>query len=500
MKDILRSRLDEDLDKNALELLSSLHDDRKIIFEDIIGTLAHNYMLFKQDIISLEDFTKIANALFNILKDFKQGKFELDLKYEDIHPLIESKVIDMIGIESGGRIHTGRSRNDQVALDIRLKLRTYLLQVRKDAIFFLKNLIEQAEKYKTSSFPLYTHLQQAQIGTFGHLICSYAFELIRHLDRMKECFSRTNLSPLGACAIGGTSIPINRAITADQLGFNGIILNSVDAISSRDVLIEHASIIASLSSFLSRISEDLILYSSNEYDYIEIGDKFCSVSSVLPQKKNPDTLELIRANGAISMGNLLSQLSLTKGIATGYHRDFQECKPLLWDSYEKLIIILPLFSGIIKSIKLNKEIVNQVWKSSNLMALDLAEYLVLNKNFTFRETHEFIARMVQFLAERNTSIPNSWDDNEIRNIKEIAKEVLGDEDVIDKEFLIFKDRKDYFNLKSSEGGPSEEETNKMIQILKGMKKKHDIELKNDRNFIDNKINSFINIVEQLIKN
>nr|MDO8116723.1 argininosuccinate lyase [Candidatus Sigynarchaeota archaeon] len=298
---MLRNRLSEDLDSIAKAFLSSMEDDKQIVGEDIMGTMAHDYMLYKMDILNLDEIKKILTALMEIYSVFKEGKLNVDDTFEDIHPFIESLVIKKIGMETGGKIHSGRSRNDQVALDIRLKLRGEILDLGQLLLAFMKVLLQRAKAFTNTPFFLYTHLQPAQLGTFGHVLLAWASELARHVERTIQCFERTNLSPLGACAVGGTSFPIDRNMVAEMLGFDGIMENSLDAISSRDVLIEHTSVLASILVFYSRVSEDIILYSSYEFGYLEIPDKFCSVSSVLPQKKNPDTLELIRGNAAYAI-------------------------------------------------------------------------------------------------------------------------------------------------------------------------------------------------------
>src|SRR5687767_4791567 len=278
MNNILyRSRQKENLDKDVLNFLSSLREDVNIFYYDILGTQAHCLMLNKIGILTSDELS-----------------FE-----EDIHEQIESIVIRDIGIDIGGKIHTGRSRNDQVVLDLRMKLRDDIMDISEDLINVIKSLIVRAKEHKDTIISLYTHLQQAQIGTMSHYLLSYSFNLLRDLDRIRSSLERINLSPLGSCAIGGTGIPIDRNYTASLLGFHGLLENSIDATSSRDSMIEYLSFLTILMTSLSRIAEDFILWSTSEFSYIELSDKYSSTSSVMPQKKNPDPLEILRSRTSI---------------------------------------------------------------------------------------------------------------------------------------------------------------------------------------------------------
>nr|MDO8117603.1 argininosuccinate lyase [Candidatus Sigynarchaeota archaeon] len=464
MKDILRSRLSESLDELAAYFTSSLKDDMEIIEADLIGTLAHDYMLFKQKIISKKDIKLILKALLEIREDVNNGNFTLDNKYEDIHPLIEAKVIEKIGIDAGGKIHSGRSRNDQVAVDIRLKLRDYLLTIRRHVLELVEVLLEKAKNHASTPFPLYTHLQPAQIGTFGHLLCGWAFELLRHAQRLSECFQRTNMSPLGACAVGGTSFSIDRALTADVLGFFGFIQNSMDAISSRDVLIENMANLANLSVFYSRIAEDLIIYASSEYKFIELPDKFCSVSSVLPQKKNPDTLELLRAKAASAISALERELVLAKGTPSGYNRDFQDCKPPLWEIFPQMIIASRLLAKIIEGLDLREENIKASLEKSNILALDLAEHVSLSHGIPFRKAHELMASIVKFLQSKGKNIASTWTQPELDELKVLSKGVVGEMQVIDDNFIELARKVDSFAKRRSAGSPSSNSMKEMLML------------------------------------
>jgi len=497
-KDILRSRLSDSLDEMAKYFLSSLQDDLAIVEEDILGTMAHDYMLFKQKIITKEEIKLILKALLEIKEDISKERFKLDDNYEDIHPLIEAKITEKIGINAGGKVHSGRSRNDQVAVDIRLKLRTCLLELRSRVLELVSVLESKSKKHLNTPFPLYTHLQPAQIGTFGHLLTGWTFELLRHASRLAECYQRTNLSPLGACAIGGTSFPIDRDMTADLLGFSGIITNSMDAISSRDVLIENVSNIASLFTLYSRISEDLIIFSSSEFKFVELPDKFCSVSSVLPQKKNPDTLELIRANSAIAISTLNMQLVLAKGTPSGYNRDFQECKPPIWHLYNKIIVATSLLARIIEGIELNIDNIKKSLEKSDLLALDLAEYIAMNYNVPFRKTHELLANITKYLQSKGLNISSNWDGKDMEKIKGIAKEIVGNSNVIDEKFLKMKHGFESFGKRQSAGSPNPRFVEEMIGIIARENSTLKSNLSREKTIIHDKIELFFKNVKELV--
>ncbi len=284
-KDIYRYGLKGPLDKEVLNFLTSLKEDAWIAEEDIIGTEVHNIMLHEQNILTKNEIKMILNALEKIKDKILNKQFKLDDNFEDIHPLIEKLIIDEIGLEIGGKIHTGRSRNDQVSVDIRLKIRNELNYVSKTFFELFDVLFTLSKNSINYYMPLYTHLQRGQLGVIAHYFNNYIAQIIRSIKRIEETFKRININPLGACAIGGTSININRERTAELLGFEGIIENSIDAISSRDYIFETLSCLSLISIQFSRIAEDLLIWSSKEFNFIELDDRYCSVSSVMPQKK-----------------------------------------------------------------------------------------------------------------------------------------------------------------------------------------------------------------------
>ncbi|MBY8984704.1 MAG: argininosuccinate lyase [Candidatus Lokiarchaeota archaeon] len=394
-KNLFRSRLNTPLNSKALKFLSSLKEDLWIVEEDIIGTEVHDIMLYEQGFLNKSEIKKILISLENLKHEVLKNLLEENENFEDIHPYIEKEIIDKIGIEIGGKIHTGRSRNDQISVDLRLKIREELNNISKE-IFALFEILLNLSKDNINSFiPLYTHLQRGQLGVFSHYINNYLAQILRSLERIEEIYNRVNKNPLGACAIGGTSIKINRFRTSELLGFDGIVYNSIDAISSRDYVYETLMVLSLLAIQFSRIAEDLILWSTREFDFIELDDRFCSVSSVMPQKKNPDTVELIRSRSSRVVSNLFSSAMIIKAIPTGYFRDFQDLKMILKESFDLVISTVEMLKGIFSTIKIKKEKMKKVIDESFIQALDLAELLVQEYNIPFRQSHEIVARLVK---------------------------------------------------------------------------------------------------------
>lgn len=394
-----RSRLDQNLGKQTLDYVSSISDDLEIAFYDIIGSQAHAIMLYENKVITKLEIKKILRALENLKKE----KFQNNSSAEDIHELIESLVIKKTGVRVGGKMHTARSRNDQVALDLRMKIRDDINILCKCILDTIETLVLLSERHTGTPMPLYTHLQQAQIGTFSHYLLAYSDALFRDLDRLYAVYGRVNESPLGAGPVGGTSIPINRNTTAKMLGFKGLVENSIDATSSRDVVAEYVGAVAILMTNLSRIAEDLIIWSTSEFGFVELSDQFSSPSSVMPQKKNPDILELTRGKTARTIGNLTAVLSTVKGLASGYGRDLQEIKPSVWSSSKIAISALLVINAMFATLKVNKEKMKDVSNSGYLIALDVAEALV-NEGLPFRTTHKIVGQLVQAAHESKKSL------------------------------------------------------------------------------------------------
>ncbi len=458
-KTILRNaRLSKDLLPIVEKFLSSIKDDVKIAFYDVLGTQVHNIMLIEEGIVDQKDGVKILEELQKIKQKIIDNSLEYDMSFEDIHPFIEDQVIEKIGIEVGGKLHSGRSRNDQVALDIKLKTRDDIIVVASKLHELGNILLKLAEKYKSTICPLYTHGQRAQIGSFSHYFLSYASELYRHLSRLFDCLIRINSNPLGAGAVGGTSFPINRQKTTELLGFDTIQVNSLDAVSSRDFTLELISIYSMIGIFISRIAEDLVLWSSGEFKFVIFDDAFSSVSSALPQKKNPDTAELLRANSAEILGKMVAAFTIQKSLLSGYNRDFQQIKPLIWDSQEILIVCLNILIGILSSLEINSKSMELATQESNLIALDIAEYLVQSYPISFRMAHSIVGTLTQQNPQNLTSSIA---------IQKIAKEKFNLTLQINQEELE-KFRNPLFCLekRKSLGNPSQVQQELMIKSLR----------------------------------
>lgn len=385
-----RSRLGNDLSHITLDYVSSIDDDAEIAFFDILGSQAHVLMLQENKIISVKDAKKILSAL----ELLKKEKFDSSSDAEDIHELMESLVIKKAGMASGGKMHTARSRNDQVALDIRMKIRNDINILCTCLLDTIEALTSLAKNHQKTIMPLYTHLQQAQAGVFSHYLLAHADVLFRDFDRLYDAYVRVNQSPLGAGPVGGTSIPIDRHSTAKMLGFQGIVENSIDATSTRDFVAEYVASIAILMTNLSKISEDFVLWSTSEFSFIELSDEFTSPSSVMPQKKNPDILELTRGKTAEIIGNLTAILSTIKGLSTGYGRDLQQIKSSIWSTSKTSISALLILKSILLTLKVNEKQMKKATDSSYLIALDIAEKLVV-KDIPFRTTHKIAGSLVQ---------------------------------------------------------------------------------------------------------
>ena len=471
-KDLFRIRLDTPLDKKALKFISSLKEDLWIAEEDIIGTEVHDIMLFEQGLLNKSEIKEILTSLEDIREQLLTNRIELNDNFEDIHPFIEQSVIDKIGIDIGGKIHTGRSRNDQISVDLRLKIRNELNNVTQELFKLFDALIDVSNKNIDAYMPLYTHLQKGQLGVFSHYINNYIAQILRSLERIEEIYKRINKNPLGACAIGGTSININRLRTAELLGFDGIVYNSIDAVSSRDYIYETIMGLSSLAIHFSRIAEDLIIWSTSEFNFIELDSAYCSVSSVMPQKKNPDTLELIRSKSSKIVSNLFNVLMVVKSIPTGYFRDFQDLKPLLKSSFELISSIIEMFTGIFSTLTVNRINLSKAVNESFILALDLAELLVQNYNISFRQSHKIVALLVK----------NSEKPEDMLNKEKIEKYIF---DVINKETKIsdnliqtLGNLKVCLERRSSLGSPAEKEVKQNIrELIKNKELLHSLFLK-----------------------
>ncbi len=385
-------RFSKALDKEADDFNSSIHFDCKMYKQDIEGSIAHSTMLAKCGIISQEDCEIIQKTLKGIREDIDNGALPFDFDAEDIHMFIEAELTKRIG-DVGKRLHTARSRNDQVALDIRLYMRDEANEVIELIKKLLKAISLQAEQNKETILPGYTHLQRAQPIMFAHHLCAYAMMFIRDIGRIEDAVKRMNVSPLGSCALAGTTYETDRYMTAELLGFDGITLNSIDGVSDRDFCVELMSAFALTMTHLSRFSEEVILWSSWEFKFVELDDSYTTGSSIMPQKKNPDMAELVRGKTGRVYGDLMAMLTILKGIPLAYNKDMQEDKEAIFDSCETVKKCLSIFAPMIETMSVRKDKMYAAAGEGFINATDLADYLV-KKGQPFRAAYKTVGQIV----------------------------------------------------------------------------------------------------------
>lgn len=386
------ARFSESTDAFVEEFTASIQFDHRMYRQDIQGSIAHAKMLTKVGILNEQELEDIINGLTQIEADIDAGKVTWSIKQEDIHMNIESLLTNLIGF-TGKKLHTGRSRNDQVATDIRLYLRDEIDAIIPEMVRLQKGLVELAEREAETIMPGFTHLQTAQPVTFGHHIMAW-FEMVkRDLERLQDCRKRVNTMPLGSAALAGTTYPINRAYTAELLGFERISENSLDGVSDRDFAIEFTAFAATFLMHLSRFSEELVLWSSAQFQFIDLPDRFCTGSSIMPQKKNPDVPELVRGKTGRVYGHLMSLLTLMKSQPLAYNKDNQEDKEPLFDAVDTVRGSLRAFADMIPAIIVQRDVTYQAAKRGFSTATDLADYLV-GKGLAFRDSHEVVGLAV----------------------------------------------------------------------------------------------------------
>ena len=454
-----RSRPKGSLDDDVLHFLSSMRSDKSILEYDILGSQAHSIMLYETGILSRKELGKILAALEIARRNNALIKTE---GFEDIHEALEAFVIKKAGMDAGGKMHSARSRNDQVALDIRMKLRDDINDICAALADLVDGLIERAGESKTIPMPMYTHLQQGQLGTFSHYLIAYAYSLVRDIERLYLCYQRINQSPLGACAIGGSTIPIDRKRTAVFLGFDSLVTNSIDSTSSRDVFLEYAAVLSIAASSLSRMAEDFIIWSTTEFGYIELADRFSSTSSAMPQKKNPDPLELIRAKSAIITGQLFGLFGVVKALPSGYSRDLQEMKPQLFESSASALAMLKIMNGIVRSLQVNADQMKAASKSSYALSLDIAEQFVMKNKIPFREAHRIVGNLVDKAATKDIPL-SELEEREIQSVLRLLNSNL-DSAVVASTIRSMTPEKSV-ESRTSAGSPSRKEQEEMIRSL-----------------------------------
>ena len=395
-------RFSKDTDKTVNDYNSSLPFDCRMYRQDIEGSRAHCKMLVKQGIIPAVDGAKIDEGLLSILTDIESGKLTFDSDAEDIHMFVEAELTKRIG-EPGKKLHTGRSRNDQVALDQRLYLRDEVTEITELMTSLRATLISIAKDNLNTYMPGYTHLQRAQPITFAHHLSAYIEMFGRDIDRMKSVVDHCNISPLGSGALAGTTYPLNREYSAAKLGMTSITMNSLDGVSDRDFAVEFASASSLFMMHISRLSEEIILWASQEFKFVDLDDAYSTGSSMMPQKKNPDVAELTRGKSGRVIGDLVSLLVLMKGLPLTYNKDMQEVQETVFDCVDTLKAVIPPFEGMIKTMKINKDRMEQAAAGGFTNATDLADYLV-RKGIPFRSTHEISGKLVHYCIERGISL------------------------------------------------------------------------------------------------
>ena len=402
MAQLWKGRFKKELAKETNDFNSSISFDSRMFEEDIRGSMAHAAMLGAQGIIEKSESDKIIAGLQEILSDIKSGKLEIDMTAEDIHTFIEGELTARLG-QTGKRLHTARSRNDQVALDIRLTLRKEIGEIKEKVRGLIGVICKKAEENKHTIMPGYTHLQRAQPITFAHHLMAYAAMLCRDLGRLEDTEKRMNSCPLGSGALAGTTYPLDREAVAAELGFDGITLNSLDGVSDRDFCIELASALSLIMVHLSRFSEEIIMWCSWEFKFVELDDAFSTGSSIMPQKKNPDIAELVRGKSGRVFGDLTTLLTVMKGIALAYNKDMQEDKEAIFDAVDTVKMCLTAFTPMIDTMTVLKDNMRAAAAKGFINATDCADYLV-GKGLPFRDAYKATGELVALCIDKGLTL------------------------------------------------------------------------------------------------
>lgn len=432
---------------------SSISFDQRMYKEDITGSIAHAAMLGKQGVISKEDSELLQKTLKELLQDIEDGKVEFDEKAEDIHMNVETLLIERIG-DVGKRLHTGRSRNDQVALDIRMYNKEQIIDIKKLLLELIEALNNIAEANINTIMPGYTHLQRAQPVTLAHHVLAYCEMFKRDIDRLDDTYRRTNVMPLGSGALAGTTYPLDRQAVCDALGFESITKDSMDGVSDRDFCIDLLSSLSVIMMHLSRFCEEIILWSSHEFKFVELDDAYSTGSSIMPQKKNPDMAELIRGKTGRVYGHLMGMLTMMKGLPLAYNKDMQEDKEAVFDAVDTVKMCLPVFTNMIKTAVFNKNNMYNAAKGGFTNATDAADWLVKN-GVPFRDAHAILGQLVLYCINNNKGLEDLSLD-EFRAISPVFDETVYDAISVEK----------CVEARNIPGGPSPEYIKKLIELNK----------------------------------
>ena len=402
MNKLWQGRTDGKVNKIADDFNSSIKFDKRLYKQDISGSVAHAEMLKKQGIITPSEAIEIISGLNGIKKDIDSGKLEIDLNAEDIHTFIETELTKRIG-EAGKKLHTARSRNDQVALDIRAYLISETDEIISKLKSFISVLTDKAEEYYDLVMPGYTHLQRAQPITFGHHLMAYTAMFLRDIDRFQCCKKRTAVSPIGSCALAGTTYDTDRFYEAEILGFNEVCFNSIDGVSDRDFIAEILSCLAITQAHLSRLAEEIVIWTTQEFSFVKLSDGYTTGSSIMPQKKNSDMAELVRGKTGRVYGDLMAILTVLKGLPLAYNKDMQEDKELVFDGVDTVKNCLEVFTGMVAEMRANKEKMSSSAKEGFINATDLADYLV-KKGLPFRTAYKICGEIVGYCVESGNTL------------------------------------------------------------------------------------------------
>lgn len=453
MAQLWGGRFTKETDQLVYNFNASITFDQKFYKQDIEGSIAHVCMLGKQGILTKEEMQSIVKTLNEIKEEVESGKLEISTEYEDIHSFVEATLIDRLG-DTGKKLHTGRSRNDQVALDMRLYTRLEVLYTDGLLEELLNTLIKIMEENTETIMPGFTHLQKAQPITLAHHMGAYFEMFKRDRQRLHDIFKRMNYCPLGSGALAGTTYPLDREYTAELMGFYGPTLNSMDGVSDRDYLIEYLAALSTIMMHLSRFSEEIIIWNSNEYQFVEIDDAYSTGSSIMPQKKNPDIAELVRGKTGRVYGALMSLLTTMKGIPLAYNKDMQEDKELAFDAMDTAKGCIALFNGMLATMKFNKEVMEKSSKNGFTNATDAADYLV-NHGVPFRDAHGIVGQIVLYCIDKNIAI----DDMSLEELKDISP--VFEEDIYDAISM-----ETCVNKRLTIGAPGKEAMEKVIALEK----------------------------------
>ena len=451
MAQLWGGRFTKETDKLVYNFNASISFDQKFYEQDIRGSVAHVTMLAEQGILTEEEKEQIIDGLQGILKDVQEGTLEISDTYEDIHSFVEATLIDRIG-EAGKKLHTGRSRNDQVALDMKLYTRDEIDALDELLKELLKVLLQIMKDNTETFMPGFTHLQKAQPITLAHNMGAYFEMFHRDRSRLTDIYDRMNYCPLGSGALAGTTYPLDRNMTAELLGFYGPTLNSMDSVADRDYLIELLSAMSTIMMHLRRFSEEVIIWNSNEYRFVEIDDAYSTGSSIMPQKKNPDIAELVRGKTGRVYGALMSLLTTMKGIPLAYNKDMQEDKEFVFDAIDTTKGCLALFTGMLRTMRFNKEVMENSAKNGFTNATDAADYLV-NHGVAFRDAHGIVGQLVLYCIEKDIAL----DDMTLEEYKAISP--VFEEDIYEAISM-----KTCVDKRTTIGAPSKESMEKVIKI------------------------------------